>query len=155
MNFNTFRAKVMFTGLAFVAFGLLFTLSGCGKKNEQEPVSFATLEDARTQARANAEFNAQQYRVENPRFTTHKLVSHGDSTQTNACPQGDGWATLNLINTANGVVTDKITVKCSTVSAALGCYKDDDFVKKPFASDEGHCQATNKVPFPLPKVGGK
>lgn len=38
-------------------------------------------------------------------------------------------------------------------SAALGCYLDADFVKKPFANDENHCQDTAKVPFPLPKIG--
>lgn len=41
--------------------------------------------------------------------------------------------------------------KCSTVSAALGCYTKADFVTKPFAKDEGTCQPTNKVPFPLPE----
>jgi hypothetical protein len=43
-------------------------------------------------------------------------------------------------------------VKCSTVSANTGCLEDSDFKTKPFAADDGHCQATNKVPYPLPKI---
>lgn len=124
-------------------------LAACGK---HEDVSFATLEDARNQARANGEYNAQLYRAENPRFTSHKIVSHGDSTQSPDCPQGDGWAT-NSIMLVNGKEVEKFTVKCSTVSAALGCYLESDFIKKPFAAEEGKCQPTNKVPFPLPKLG--
>lgn len=133
--------------VALIAIGL----AACGKKETQEPVAFNTLEDARATARANGEYNAQLYRAENPRFTDHKIVSHGDSTQTNDCPQGDGWAT-NTIMSVNGKVVEKYSVKCSTVSATLGCYLDSDFVKKPFAGEEGKCQPTNKVPFPLPKI---
>lgn len=125
-------------------------LVGCGK--EVEKVSFNTLEDARAQARLNAEFNAAAYRAENPRFTDHKIVSHGDSTQSPECPQGDGWATVSIMS-VNGKEVDKFTVKCSTVSAALGCYLENDFKKKPFATEEGRCQDVNKVPFPLPKIG--
>jgi hypothetical protein len=128
----------------------LATLGACSKS--PEPVSFATLEDARNQARANGEYNAQLYRAENPRFTDHKIVSHGDSTQSPDCPQGDGWAT-NSILSVKGKEVEKFTVKCSTVSQALGCYLESDFVKKPFAAEEGKCQPLNKVPFPLPKLG--
>lgn len=133
--------------IALAAIGL----AACNKPNHQEPVSFNTLEDARQQARANGEYNAQLYRAENPRFTDHKIVSHGDSTQSPDCPQGDGWAT-NTIMSVNGKVVEKFVVKCSTVSSSLGCYLDTDFVKKPFAGEEGKCQPANKVPFPLPKI---
>lgn len=132
----------------------VLSLAACNKAQEQEPVSFKTLEDARAQARANGEYNAQVYRAENPRFdATYKIVSHGDSTQTNECPQGDGWAS-NTIMKVDGKSVDKYKLKCSTVSTALGCYLEDDFAKKPFANEENHCQPLNKVPFPLPKVGG-
>ena len=132
--------------LALVTLGLI---AGCDKSSE--PVAFNTLEDARAQARANGEYNAQLYRADNPRFTDHKIVAHGDSTQSPDCPQGDGWAT-NTIMSVNGKTVEKYTVKCSTVSVSLGCYLDSDFVKKPFAADEGKCQNTNKVPVPLPKL---
>ena len=135
--------------VAFAATGLLIAaaLSGCSKQE----VSFSTLEDARAQAKSNGEYNAQLYRAENPRFTDHKIVSHGDSTQSPECPQGDGWAT-NTIMSVNGKSVEKFIVKCSTVSQALGCYLEADFAKKPFATEEGKCQSTNKVPFPLPKL---
>lgn len=130
---------------------LTLTLTACSPSIEE--VSFATLEDARTQARANGEFNAQLYRAANPRFDGRfKLVGHGDSTQTNACPQGDGWAT-NTLMAVEGKDVEKYSIKCSTVSVSLGCYLDTDFAKKSnLSSDEGHCQPLNKVPFPLPKL---
>lgn len=128
----------------------LAILAACSSK--PDPVDFKTLEDARAQARSNGEFNAQLYRAENPRFTDHKIVAHGDSTQSNECPQGDGWAT-NTIMKVDGKSVEKFTIKCSTVSQALGCYLDTDFIKKPFAGEEGHCQPINRVPFPLPKLG--
>lgn len=141
----------MKTYSSLLAFALCLTVSfftaSCGKKE----VSFETLEDARAQARDNATFNAKAYLAENPRFTDHKVVSHGDSTQSPSCPQGDGWATVSLMK-VDGKVIEKYTIKCSTVSVALGCYMDVDFAKKPFSSEENQCQPTNKVPFPLPKV---
>ena len=53
------------------------------------------------------------------------------------------------------ISTDKanqVKVKCSTVSSATGCLEDADFKTKPFAAEDGHCQAITKVPFPLPKI---
>lgn len=124
-------------------------LAACGKP---DTVSFNTLEDARNQARSNADYNAAAYRAENPRFdNTFKIVGHGDSTQSPECPQGDGWATLSIMK-VDAKMIEKYTLKCSTVSGALGCYLDSDFIKKPFAKDEGNCQSVNKVPFPLPKI---
>ena len=52
---------------------------------------------------------------------------------------------------------DKFKIKCSTVSGALGCFSEEDFAKKQYAQDEGHCQPLEKVPFPLPvhrRIGG-
>lgn len=123
-------------------------LTACGP----DKVSFNTLEDARAQAITNANFNAAMYRAENPRFdNSFKIVGHGDSSQTNVCPQGDGWATLSIMK-VDGKSVEKYVLKCSTVSASLGCYLDSDFVKKNFAKDEGSCQNLDKVPFPLPKI---
>lgn len=134
------------TLLAFLAIAAM-GLTACGKK---EDVSFQTLEDARNQARENALFNAQAYRAENPRFNEgFKIVSHGDSSQTASCPQGDGWATVSIMRVEEKS-TEKYTAKCSTVSQALGCYLDKDFEKKPFTKEEGRCNTT--LPFPLPKI---
>lgn len=124
-----------------------------------EKVSHDTLEDARSQARENAVTNARAYARENPRMAGYDIVGHGDSTQTKSCPQGDGWASLSIMkavpNQTDNMgrpVLDKYKVKCSTVSANLGCYLEDDFKGKPFADQEGKCDAD--LPFPLPKVVG-
>lgn len=123
-------------------------LAACGQKE----VSFNTLEDARNQARSNAEYNAAAYRSENPRMQGLKIVGHGDSTQTPSCPQGDGWASVSIMNVDKEKASvEKYKVKCSTVSAALGCYLESDFQTKPFARQENQCDST--LPFPLPKVG--
>lgn len=131
-------------------------LTGCGK-SEPEKVSFNTLEDARAQVRANAEFNATAYRAENPRLAGMKIVGHGDSTQAPDCPQGDGWASLSLMNVNKDATTnqtqavEKVKIKCSTVSVSLGCYTEADFTGKPFAKQENRCDTS--LPFPLPKLG--
>jgi hypothetical protein len=120
-------------------------LTACGN-NE---VSFASLEEAKGTARDNAMWNAQRYRQDTILYKGWDVVGRGDSTQDNACPQGDGWATLEFVNPEK---TRLIKVKCSTVSGNTGCLEDSEFKSKPFASDDGHCQPTNKVPYPLPKV---
>jgi hypothetical protein len=144
---KSIRSAIMFAAVAMA-------LAGCGKKE----VAFDTLEDARSQARANALWNAKMYVAENPRFDNHQIVSHGDSSQTPDCPQGDGWASVSIMKLlekepgqAKGVV-EKFTAKCSTVSGTVGCYLDADFKKKPYANEDGQCQPTSKVPFPLPKI---
>ena len=134
----------VFKSLAVVLLGVVLT--ACGQKQD---VSFATLEEAKTIARDNALFNAQRYRAENPPVKDWTAVSNGDSSQMPNCPQGDGWATLKLFNP---VVTQSVTIKCSTVSAATGCLLESEFKSKPFASQDGHCQDPSIVPFPLPKI---
>jgi hypothetical protein len=120
---------------------LLILLVGCSKE-----YSFATVEDARAQAKENGVLNAQQYRAEN-KLAEHTIYARGDSTIAPECPNGDGWASMDL----KGPSTIKL--KCSTVSGALGCMTDEDFKTKPFASEEGKCAPLTKVPHPLPKIG--
>lgn len=120
--------------------------------------AFKQLEDARARARSNAEFNGRSYMNENPRFSDGvKLVSHGDSTQSFDCPAGDGWASLSIMQVTGSKKSeqqvDKWKIKCSTVSSSLGCYTEDDFAKKPFASEENHCN--KNLPYPLPDIAGK
>jgi len=129
--------------IAIIAAALVLT--ACGK----DEVSFASLEEAKGTARENAMWNAQRYRQENVLLKGWDIVGRGDSSQDNACPQGDGWATMDFVD-ANK--TRIVKVKCSTVSANTSCLEDADFKTKPFASDDGHCQPTNKVPYPLPKI---
>jgi len=119
-------------------------LAGC-----KQDVSFATLEEAKSTARDNALFNAQRYRAENPPVRDWQAVSNGDSSQMPDCPQGDGWATLKLFSPDS---KQWVALKCSTVSAATGCLADAEFKAKPFASQDGHCQPTAVVPFPIPRI---
>lgn len=124
---------------------LVALVCSCGEKE----VGFDTLETARMQARENAKWNAQNFRQTDPRFTGFEIVVRGDSTQAPSCPQGDGWASVDYLS------PDKATgikAKCSTVSVAIGCMTDEDFKSKSYAQEDGHCQNTNKVPFPFRKI---
>jgi hypothetical protein len=120
-----------------------FALAGCGK----EKVSFNTLEDARGTARANAEWNAATWRAQT--HAGYDIVSRGDSTQTPECPQGDGWASIDLIHPNK---RDKVSLVCSTVSGNIGCLEKEDFKSKKYSNENNNCQSTDKVPFPLPKI---
>ena len=125
-------------------------VTACGGKPD---VSFDTLEDARNAARENALFNAATYRAENPRLEGLRIVSHGDSSQTPDCPQGDGWASVTFMAVSGegkGKEVEKYVAKCSTVSGALGCYLDKDFTGKPFARQENRCDTS--LPFPIKKI---
>lgn len=122
------------------------TLTACGQKE----VGFDTLETARKQAKDNAEFNAKAWRAQTPVHAQLSLISRGDSTQTPACPQGDGWASIDLVDPNKP--SNKVALKCSTVSDSVGCRESNDFKASPFANEDGQCQATTKVPHPLPKI---
>lgn len=113
-------------------------------------VSFDTLETARKQAKENAEFNARAWRSQTPAMAAGSIISRGDSTQAPACPQGDGWASMDIVDPATARVIVKL--KCSTVSDSVGCRKDDDFKSSPYANEDGRCQPVEKVPHPLPKI---
>lgn len=125
---------------------IAMSLTACGP----EKVAPDTLETARTQTKANAEWNAQTYRAENPQYANTAISAQTDSTQSPSCPQGDGWASVKLIDKANPA--NKVALKCSTVSSAVGCLTDADFEKKSYSSDDGRCQPVDKVPFPIPKL---
>jgi hypothetical protein len=121
-------------------------IAGCGK----QAVSFDTLETARKQAKENAEYNARAWRAQTPASAQLGILSRGDSTQSPDCPQGDGWASMDLVDTSNG--KSLVKLKCSTVSDSVGCLEANDFKTKPYANEEGSCQSTAKVPHPLPKI---
>lgn len=131
---------------ALIALGVTTMLSACGP----DKVSFDTLETNRGTAKDNAEYNAKKYRGDSPQFSNFAIEAQGDSSQTPECPQGDGWASIKLTDKDNPA--RKVGLKCSTVSASVGCMTSDEFAKKPYAADDGRCQDTSKVPFPLPKV---
>ena len=131
--------------LILVAAIVSAALAGC----KPDEVSFASLEEAKGTARENAMFNAQMYRQSNVLYKGWDIVGRGDSSQTNACPQGDGWATVEFVAPEKNRV---VKAKCSTVSGNTGCLEDADFKTKNFAAEDGVCAPTNRVPYPLPKI---
>lgn len=135
----------MYKSLITLAAIVASALAACGDST----VSFETLEQAKTSANENALWNAQMFRQTNVIYTGWSIIPNGDSSQMPNCPQGDGWATLMFVSQDK---SSKVKVKCSTVSGATGCMDDSAFKEKSYASEDGHCQPTSKVPFPLPKI---
>jgi hypothetical protein len=119
-------------------------MTACGKQE----VSFDTLETQRSIANDNSRYNAQKWRAENG-FEKNNILARGDSTQQAPCPQGDGWASVDLIDAKTKAV--EVKLKCSTVSGNLGCYKDEDFkARAVLAKQENTCN--NEIPKTLKKI---
>jgi hypothetical protein len=119
-------------------------LAACGSKE----VSFDTLETQRSIANDNSRYNAQKWRAENGHESLN-ILARGDSTQQSSCPQGDGWASVDLIDPKTKAPQEKL--KCSTVSGNLGCYKDADFkARAVLAKQENTCN--NDIPKTLKKI---
>lgn len=113
-----------------------------------EKVSWDTQEAARQQAIDNSEFNAKAFR--NSTYPNYTLRMRGDSTISPECKVGDGWASVDLLP-ADGHPGSAIKIKCSTVSATIGCMTEEDFKSRPqYANQDGNCN--KDLPFPLPKV---
>lgn len=140
---NAVASMLVYALLLFVA---SFVMTGCSSKD----VSFDTLETARKQAKENVEYNARAFRAQTPALAQGSLISRGDSSQTPDCPQGDGWASVDLVNPATAQPIAKL--KCSTVSDSVGCRVDSDFKSSPYANEDGRCQPTTKVPHPIPRI---
>lgn len=118
-------------------------LAACSGK-----VSFDTLETQRSIANDNSRYNAQKWRAENG-LETLNILARGDSTQQANCPQGDGWASVDLIDAKSKM--PQVKLKCSTVSGNLGCYKDEDFkARAVLASQENSCN--REIPATLKKI---
>ena len=119
-------------------------LTACG----DDGVSFETLETQRAVANDNSRYNAQKWRAENG-HEQFGILTRGDSTQQAKCPQGDGWASVDLTHpqTKQSVVK----LKCSTVSGNVGCVKDEDFKSRAvLAKQENTCNA--EIPKTLKKI---
>lgn len=111
-------------------------------------VSFDTLELQRAVANDNSQFNAQKWRAENG-YEKLNILARGDSSQQANCPQGDGWATVDLIDPLTK--QPQLRLKCSTVSANLGCWKEEDFkARSVLSSQENSCNTT--LPENLKKI---
>ena len=136
--------KTMRTLLLLAATCCLTALAACGQNN----VSFDTLETSRNVANENALFNAARWRAQLPIYAESKILGRGDSTQAADCPSGDGWASIDLVS-ADGAATTKL--KCSTVSANLGCLLSSDFAQREqYSKQENRCDS--HLPIPLKKL---
>ena len=111
-----------------------------------DKASMATVEEQRTIARDNSMLVAKKFRTENPQYQGFKIIPNGDSTMKRTCPQGDGWASLKLINEKNQIVK----IKCSTYSMGIGCIESSEFSKKSYAAEDGRCNYD--LDYPLPKI---
>ena len=122
----------------------LLTLTAC----DQEKVSFETAESSRMVAHDNAEYNAKSFRASNPQYVKYSISIKADSSITVKCPQGDGWASVDLVDIESGY---KAPLKCSTVSASIGCMTDQEFKGKDvYIKQNDACDYA--IPFPLPKL---
>lgn len=111
------------------------------------------LEQQRSTAMNNIQFNVAAYFALNPRFqpaTDWNVLPHTDDYIDSACPQGSGWGWANIMNTKlkdeKGGPT-KFKVFCSTSSAALGCYIENDFKTLPHSKNANKCN--EDLPHPL------
>lgn len=139
------------------------TLSACGKKEAPVLPSFATVEEQRSQGRANAAAVAAEYQRQNPRILGWESIVKADMSHTASCPQGDGWAEVVFMRTeraegsTKNLEIQKATVMCSTVSVNEGCHMvapTNNWDKHPKKPMDGQCAPTSEVPMPLPKVVG-
>lgn len=105
------------------------------------------LETQRSTALENASKNAATYFQMNPRFdNTWSRIPHTDDQITAACPQGSGWAWVNIMK-VEGKDVQKNKIWCSTSSRSLGCYIDADFTKGPHAAEAQGCNANLNYPL--------
>lgn len=108
------------------------------------------LEQQRSTALDNALKNAATYFAANPRFdAAWKTVGHTDDQIGPACPQGSGWAWVSIMK-VEGKNVEKNRIWCSTSSASLGCYIENDFLKGPFAKQAQSCDPN--LPHPLKPI---
>lgn len=148
-----------YTVLAVLAASVL--AAACDKPPE---ASFQTVEEQRSQGRANATSVAGDYQRQNPRIQGWEAIVKADTSHSAKCPQGDGWAEVVFMrverqdgSTKNQQI-EKATVMCSTVSFNEGCVMVapvNNWDKHPKKQMDGVCgDGRNDVPMPLPKVVG-
>lgn len=134
-----------------------------GQVNKDNAFSFQTVEEQRSQGRANAGAAAAEYQRQNPRIQGWESIVKADTTHSSTCPQGDGWAEVVFMRaeradgSTKNLEVQKFTVMCSTVSTTQGCVSVtpvDNWSKHPAKAQDGTCASTRDVPFPLPKVVG-
>lgn len=151
-----------------LAFAVIASLTACGGKSEPAPLTADQLraealansdknrklqdllEQQRSTALDNVGRNAATYFASNPRFdNTWKTVAHTDDQISPSCPQGSGWAWVSIMRVV-GKEVEKNRIWCSTSSASVGCYIENDFLKGPYSKQSQTCDAN--LPHPLKPI---
>ena len=127
----------------FALLAISIVITACG-----DEVSWGTQESNRAMAIENAKYNMKSFTSNSPEYSSWGIDMAGDSTIGPKCAQGDGWASLKLVNKLNP--KHKIKVKCSTVSGTIGCMLQKDFDTKSYARQDGSCN--HDIPKILPKI---
>ena len=136
-------------GVVALCVAMAIGFTGCGKK-EVSQSEWEQLETQRSIANDNSQFNAARFRAGMPGWENAKVLARGDSTQDATCLQGDGWASLEFVDTENN---RSLKIKCSTVSANLGCMAESDFkARANLAQQENRCN--DQIPKNLKKIAG-
>jgi predicted small lipoprotein YifL len=131
---STFKLKT-----SIILLALASLTAACGDKAPAPPsdAAFANLESQRGIANDNSTYNALKWRAENGHEDLN-ILSRGDSTQQIPCTQGDGWASVDLIDKQTKQA--QVKLKCSTVSSGVGCVPEGDFkARAVLASQENSC----------------
>ena len=140
--------KVLLISAAVFVFLFLFlVIAGCSKDNR---AGAEELEMQMEVAKDNASFNANVWKAGVPAYSTWTVIPKEDSTQTRDFPQGDGVATVSLMNPEDPQKTAEL--KCSTYSKALGCRLKSDFLSSPLGKMENHCADKANVPYPYKRI---
>lgn len=158
-----------------ITLAAVLALTACGEKSvdqvmkdggnvaKDKAFSFQTVEEQRSQGRANAGASAAEYQRQNPRISGWETIVKADTSHSSTCPQGDGWAEVVFMRSereegkTKNLQIEKATVMCSTVSSTQGCVMSaptDNWSKHPGKMQDGSCASTLEVPFPLPKAVG-
>lgn len=127
--------------LSFISVALF---SAC--KEQGKEVSWQTQETQRSIAIENSEYNARQFRQKNKKYSGYNIMGRGDSTIGKRCANGDGWASVDLVDENQQV----IKIKCSTASSSIGCMTKVDFSTRKYAAQEGRCNTD--LPVPMPRI---
>jgi hypothetical protein len=126
--------------------GTLILLAGCGKAKE-EPVPTAVVDQNMVTTRLNAQKNANSYfpvlypsgTVDTKLGTPTRILMQSDSTVSQACRFGDGWASGEVqFDTGK-----TLKVKCQTNGTGKGingCMTAAEFETKTYKGEEGTCQ---------------
>ena len=122
-----------------VTTSLLFSiaLAACGSQVPQD-----TVDQNQTISRLNAQKNADSYRLQAFPDSARALFQ-SDSTISQSCRYGDGWASGVVEFTEGPRAGRQIKVKCQTNGTGKGingCMTEQEFLGKDYKSQEGSCQ---------------